>query len=142
MNNHARMLGFAGLIPFIALPLMVMSQALAVFEAVLYFCQYSAVILSFLGGVHWYDAIHRTQANSQLTLAMLPSIIAWLALVLLPYDFALWTLAAAYLATLVYDHHALSPPKGYLPMRIKLTTLVVACHAAMLWVYHTHTNGI
>ena len=57
MPYSAVLLGIAGLIPFLFLPLSYVFNWLSLTQSALYFIQYSAVLLSFFGGVHWWDAI-------------------------------------------------------------------------------------
>ncbi|XOV78433.1 MAG: DUF3429 domain-containing protein [Aestuariibacter sp.] len=133
MQKHGNFLGLLGLFPFIALPLLVIGNQLSLFEAVGYFTQYSAVILSFLGGIHWYDSFTRTHNPLQLYIAMLPSIVAWLSLVFLNGTPAMVVLAAAFVLMLFYDQKTLDMTPAYFRMRQKLTGVVVGCHAIMVW---------
>ena len=137
MPYPAVFLGIAGLIPFIAMPLLMLSGGLGEFQALHYFTQYSAVLLSFFGGVHWYDAVSNKRTNHQLYVAMLPTIIGWLCLVWGADVRALGVLSVAYLAVLFYDKFTLALPKdmimSYAAVRTGLTTVVVLCHAAMIF---------
>jgi hypothetical protein len=133
MQKHANFLGLAGLIPFIALPLLVIGNHMSLFEASGYFTQYSAIILSFLGAVHWYDAIKRSHNPVQLYIAVLPAIIAWVSLVILNGSVAMSVFGASFLLMLYYDQRTLEMPPAYGRMRQKLTGVVVGCHAIMLW---------
>lgn len=101
-------LGGLGLLPFVA-----SAVALYLFDepmhdmASLSLKVYGAVILSFLGGVHWGLAVARpeqpsdTQART-LIYSVIPSIVGWAAL-LLPTPAALLTLAVAFVIMLVFD---------------------------------------
>lgn len=132
MAPNARWLGYAGLLPFICLPLGHWLGILNPAAALPAFLQYSAVILSFLGGVHWTFGTYLGRDNRQTAIAMLPSIIAWLALVLLSPTLALVVLPLAYLALLVYDFKVLQDaPGGYLALRTQLTLVAVISHG--LW---------
>lgn len=137
MIKLSHTLGYAGLIPFVFLPLFMVNGQLAFFEGTLYFTQYSAIILSFLGGVLWYDGLQKPGSNPQLMIAMLPSVIGWLSLVLLPPVIIIWVLTFALLAVLIYDHIALkTPPEGYLKLRVRLTSITLGTHLTMLWLYY------
>ncbi len=137
MPYSAVILGLAGVLPFAGLLLLAITQTMPIGEAARYFTQYSAVLLSFFGGVHWLDAIQNQRQNHQLYVAMLPTIIGWLCLVFSGDVKVLGVLSLAYLGMLVYDKFALALPKGlimsYISVRITLTTLVVICHAGMIW---------
>src|SRR5690554_4824300 len=77
----AQRLGFAGLIPFIVLTLFALLDihgqlAVAIFSA----C--SALILSFLGGVHWGLSMATTDSDQRRPLqwSVLPSVAGWFVL--------------------------------------------------------------
>ena len=133
MTKHMNFLGAAGLIPFVGLPLLLLLQLVSVQEGVAWFTLYSAVILSFLGGIHWYDALNRTSSVSQLYIAMLPSIIAFAVLLFTQGVTALLMLKVSFLALLLYDFKQLQMNAHYLRLRTLLTGVVVGCHIAMLW---------
>jgi hypothetical protein len=136
MTKQATYLAYAGLIPFIMLPLYIASDNLAIFEGISYFIQYSAIILSFLGGVHWYESIRNESAGHQLYVSMLPSIVAWLSLVLLPPGIALITIGISHLLMLIYDLSVLKPSKAYYAMRMRITSLVIGSHMMMVWLFY------
>ena len=83
----ARPLGYFGLVPFAAgaLVMWLGGPELAGFaeRAVL---AYGAVILSFMGAVHWGLAMHSAhpRRNRQLALSVVPALVAWVALLLPP----------------------------------------------------------
>ncbi|MBF7072671.1 DUF3429 domain-containing protein [Glaciecola sp. MH2013] len=135
MNKQFWILGYAGLLPFIGIPLLAHTDFLNNIYAYQYFVQYSAIILSFFGGIHWYDALQNNRTNHQLYVAMLPSIIAWLSLVFLSGNILLACLSSAFIAILMYDKHVLVLEKqkiiAYTKLRIILTTVVVFSHLAM-----------
>lgn len=137
MPITARYLGYAGLIPFAGLPVLTITGIISYYESYLYFTQYSAVILSFFGGVHWLLAISEQSNKHQLYVAMLPSIVAWLSLVLLSGEVLLGTLSIAYIAIFLYDKYVLLLPKkmivNYIKLRLELTTIVVLTHLIMAY---------
>ena len=137
MPKAAWILGYAGLIPFIALPLLTISGFLSFYQSYQYFAQYSAVILSFFGGIHWITAIVDKKNNHQIFVAMLPSIIAWLSLVFLSGQILLTTFSLAFIAMFLYDKYSLALPKylvvDYIKLRLQLTTVVVFCHLVMAY---------
>ncbi|MFC0268711.1 DUF3429 domain-containing protein [Kushneria aurantia] len=136
----AWLLGAAGLIPFIGLAALVMLgdarwQAVAL-QAFLY---YSAVILSFLGGVHWGVAMSLDREgshafNSRLLVAMAPSLLAWPAL-MLDAQFGLLALMIGFLLIRLYEAQGDSIarlPAWYTALRTLLTVVVVTTHLALL----------
>ncbi len=133
LQRDMAFLGIAGLIPFLFLPLAYLWGLVSRFEVTAYFADYSAIILSFLGGIHWWDALTRSQDRSQLYIAMLPSIIAWLSITLLSGKLMLLVLAIAFLLMLTYDLHKLKADVAYRQLRSMLTGIVVGCHLIMLW---------
>lgn len=135
-KNTAWYLGSAGLIPFLGLPLLATTQIIDWYTAVEGFRAYSAVILSFLGGPHWYDAICSKRKGHQIFVAMLPSILAWLALFVIPSVVSLGVLSVGFLLLMIYDKRVLTLPKDtviwYTKLRMMLTTGVVLSHAWMI----------
>lgn len=130
-------LGAAGLIPFILLPMIGALDWLPLFTSARYFTQYSAVLLSFFGGIYWWDALSKRDYGVQLYVAMLPTLIGWLCLVLAGHPFVLGLLSLCYLGVLYYDKQCLSLSKeeivSYIILRMALTTVVVLGHAWMIF---------
>ena len=131
-------LGAAGLIPFVALPLAAILNILPLPEAARYFTQYSAVLVSFFGGIYWWDALSKRDFGPQIYIAMLPTIVGWLCLVFAGSGVMLSILSMTYLAVLFYDKHTLSLDKeaivSYISLRMMLTTVVVLCHGWMIFI--------
>ncbi|PHS53581.1 MAG: DUF3429 domain-containing protein [Alteromonas sp.] len=131
------LLGVAGLIPFLAMPIAYSLNLLSLTQSAVYFMQYSAVLLSFFGGIHWWDSISNQRYGKQMYIAMLPSIVGWLCLVFSHDPKTLGVLSLSYVAILVYDKFTLSLPKGqivsYISLRIALTSVVVISHAWMIY---------
>ena len=138
MPRQATILGYLGLIPFILLMLHAAFELtlLNSMQVSMAFIQYSAIILSFFGGVHWYQAITEPKNPHQLYVAMLPSIIGWLALLIFNIKITLFVLSVSYLLILMYDKYYLSLPKNmvisYTKMRLILTTVVIFTHLVMI----------
>ena len=86
-SPHALRLGYAGLLPFVAgaaLIWIVRADAHPYVAAAL--AAYAAVILSFLGGIHWGLGMRASEAAPSLfTWGVVPSLIAWVAVVMPPY---------------------------------------------------------
>ncbi len=131
--NAALWLGPLGLVPFLAgalAPWLLPAEGLP--EADLALVGYGAVILSFLGGVHWGLAAPAGRAL-QLGLSVVPSLVGWLALLVASLHAVgpgLWLLAAAFAALLPGDLLAAGrglAPGWYPRLRVPLTVIVVAC---------------
>lgn len=137
MPYPAVLLGAAGLLPFVGLPLLAIFGVLGDYAALHYFTLYSAVLLSFFGGIHWYDAITKQTTGHQLYIAMLPTLIGWGCLILGADVRTLGILSISYLGVLLYDKFTLALPKAqimsYMAFRVALTTVVVLCHAWMIF---------
>ena len=135
MPIQFKILGYAGLLPFICLPLLVATDIIGYFYSFQHFVQYSAIILSFFGGIHWYDALQHNRVNHQLYVAILPSIIGWLSLLFLDGSVLLGALSCAFIGMLMYDKYTLVMEKGkvieYTTLRLVLTSVVVISHLAM-----------
>ncbi len=126
-------LGPLGLIPFVAGALAPWLLPLAWEpEASLALIGYGAVILSFLGGVHWGLAAPAGRPL-QIGLSVVPSLVGWLALLVANLHAtgpALWLLAAAFAILLAGDLVAAGrslTPAWYPRLRLPLTLIVVAC---------------
>jgi hypothetical protein len=118
-------LGLAGLLPFLGAALLAWTAPAEWRGVALYaLAAYGAVILSFLGAVHWGLALRApaTEAAAmapRLGLGVLPALVAWVAL-LLPPVAGLSLLAVGILGTATVESAAagrgLVPP-GYLRLR-------------------------
>lgn len=126
-------LGPLGLIPFLAgalAPWILPAERLP--DASLALIGYGAVILSFLGGVHWGLAAPAGRPL-QIGLSVVPSLVAWLALLVANLHgtgAALWLLVAAFAVLLPGDLLAAGrglAPGWYPRLRVPLTLIVVAC---------------
>lgn len=137
MQNTAKLLGYAGLLPFILIPVFIIIGLMDAYIGYLHFVQYSAIILSFMGGIHWLDALQNRRKNHQLFASMLPSIVAWLSLVFLDGTVLLSILSLSHLGVLVYDKYVLALEKDilieYTQLRVLLTTVVVISHLIMVY---------
>lgn len=82
----AHRLGYAGLIPFVAGALLVhLVFAEAHPYATMALSAYAAVIVSFLGGIHWGIGFRETQPTPGLFVwGVVPSLVAWVAVVMPP----------------------------------------------------------
>lgn len=131
----AMVLGAAGAFPFLALSFAapfvdesLREQTTSVLTA------YGAVILSFLGGIHWGLAINAAHAAAEerrlfrrLSCSVVPALIGWIAF-LIPPAASLSVLAVAFVAVLCVDLIAArneEVPEWYPMLRVPLTVAVV-----------------
>ncbi len=122
----ALQLGYAGLLPFVlgaALVWLVWPEAHP--YTTLALSAYAAVIVSFLGGIHWGIAFREAQPEPSLFLwGVLPSLAAWVA-VMMPASAGLvihgLALVACYVVDRrVYPRHGLA---AWLTLRFRLSTV-------------------
>jgi len=98
---------------------------------------YGAVILSFVGALHWAFAMTRTDLteryrNATWVWSVVPALLGWLALLVTPAAAGV-VLVAGFLAQYVQDlrlARRTSLPAWYLPLRLRLTTVACVCLAA------------
>lgn len=133
ISSHSNLLGIAGLLPFLCLPVFSVLGAISYFEAISFFNQYSAIILSFLGGVIWFDGITNKKPIWQLYFAMLPSIVGWISLVILPPKIALIVLMVSFFCLLLIEWKLLVSESWYQRLRLRLTSVAMAGHLMMLY---------
>lgn len=127
-------LGYGGLIPFVGLPLLIVvdTERHDLWREAL--IAYGAVILSFVGALHWAFAmllqpLQPTQRRNRYLWSTVPALLAWPAL-LLPAHLAAPLLVAGFVTHYVQDRilaASTALPGWYLPLRLHLTT--VACVA-------------
>jgi hypothetical protein len=131
LQQLAKLLGYAGLIPFIVFSLGTWITLPFVHNTHFVLMTYAAVILSFMGAIHWGVAMSRSSdiEVTQLGLSVIPALIGWLALLVASvYGYIL--LILCFSALLLADksvNKAGLLPGWYLPMRMILTTIVVLC---------------
>jgi hypothetical protein len=136
-TTAARVLGLAGLLPFIA-----GAAALALLDAPglrawagTALAAYGALIATFLGGIHWGLAMRGVQpVGMRLGWGVSPSLLAWVAL-LLPVGPGLWLLAGLLVACYVVDRtlYASAGLSGWLGLRLQLTSVAALCCLAGGW---------
>ena len=125
----ANTLGYAGLIPFIALATVVLlvspaEQGLAAFAL----RAYAVTIVSFLGAIHWGLAMRQRHATQLLLWwGVTPSLAGWMSLLVAPIAGS--CILAATLWTCFLVDRRVYPQFGlqaWLPMRLVLTTVASA----------------
>lgn len=130
-------LGYGGVAPFVLLALAAMVPG----PSALAFCRtllaYGAVILSFVGAVHWGFAmtlpgIDDTRRNGLFIWSVVPALIGWIALLLAPPP-AATLLVLGFISQYRMDRRLsreVTLPPWYLPLRLRLT--VAACCSVAL----------
>ncbi|MGD8785138.1 MAG: DUF3429 domain-containing protein [Thioalkalispiraceae bacterium] len=127
----ARILGYLGLIPFLILSMASWISLPLIEDPLVMLTGYAAVILSFMGAVHWGLAMrfNGRLATGQLSLSVIPALLGWLALLLHP-QFGLPLLIAGFgLLCIIeaWSRQQILYPAWYLPLRAVLTAVVIAC---------------
>jgi hypothetical protein len=134
LSLTARRLGYAGLVPFVAGAVLVW---LVRDDALPYVARgmsaYGAVIVSFLGGIHWGLALRQPEPPAPLLVwGVVPSLLAWPA-VLMPPEAGLVLLGALLVACYAVDRR-LYPAQGaahWLVLRFRLSAVAgLACFIA------------
>lgn len=132
-------LGLGGLLPFAACTALVLGAGPFSGLAEDALLAYGAVILAFLGAVHWGLALAApgdvAAARTRLTLGVLPSLIGWVAL-MAPNWIGFGVLAGGFLATWAAEETAARAGRvgaAYLWLRRGLTLAVVAMLSAV-WI--------
>ncbi len=139
----AVLLGLGGLVPFLACGFGAVwaLQPADAARPLAALIAYGAVILSFLGAVHWGAVLEDEVGladRSRLTLGILPALIGWAALLVFmerQRELALAILAAGFLGVIAVEQRAARAallPRGYLVLRWVLTVVVVLVLLAVL----------
>ena len=123
-----KVLGYGGLLPFVALATAVgldVSHRSLWFDALV---GYGAVILSFVGALHWGFAMSQNdmtadQRTRSFVWSVVPALMAWVALSMTP-KYACALLVAGFLIHFWQDKclvKLVNLPTWYLPLRLQLT---------------------
>ncbi len=134
LPRWAARLGYAGLIPFVALSAAAwLAPAAYRMQAAFALLAYGATIASFLGAIHWGLAMRGplTPQPGPFVWGVFPSLVAWVAL-LLPLSQGLVTMALLLGICLAVDRRSY-PAYGlddWLGMRLHLTTVAALCMLA------------
>ncbi len=130
----AYLLGAAGLVPFIGCGIAAVSPGAWHGLALQALIAYGAVILAFLGGVHWGFALQPGQSvlvRSRLALGVVPSLVGWVAVVVAPVvsaELALVLLILGLFGTIATERSWARKgllPGGYMVLRWALSVVVV-----------------
>jgi hypothetical protein len=132
------LLGYAGVLPFAALAGLSLAAPGEIRELALRaFLFYSAVILSFLGGIRWGAAARQGSAgDSAYVVSVIPSLWAVACLAWPDPAVSAWGLALGFAVAGLGDwlRPGAGVPSWMRPLRARLTLAVLACHAAVLFI--------
>jgi hypothetical protein len=130
-------LGYGGLLPFLALmPASLLDRHHgAVWSDALY--AYGAIILSFIGALHWGLAmslpeLSERQRSAWFVWSVVPALIAWPAVLFSP-PLAAPLLVFGFIAHYLQDRRLARQarlPGWYLPLRLRLSSVAVVCLVA------------
>lgn len=131
-------LGYGGLLPFAALAAAPWAGLLPRELAAQALVAYGAVILSFVGALHWAFAmtlpVDGPQRERLFAWSVVPALIAWPAL-MLPAAGAVPLLVAGFAAHYLQDRRLAAPgglPAWYLPLRLRLSAVASLCLVSLL----------
>lgn len=129
-----KLLGYLGLLPFITTTFLLYmdSDHSEAWSHLL--ISYAAVILSFVGAIHWAFAMTINKVNQferriAFIWSVIPSLVAWVSLFINEF-FALIIISLFFILNLIKDKKSLKTvdlPNWYLPMRSHLTYVVTTC---------------
>lgn len=140
LPKHVAWLGYGGLLPFVGLLMLTVvdpRRAPAWSDGLV---GYGAVILSFVGALHWGVAMSAsgldpTQRRRAFVWSVVPALLAWPATVLAGSEASL-ILVLGFALHLVQDRRLAGPaelPPWYLPLRWRLTVVAGLCLLANAW---------
>lgn len=125
------LLGYAGLLPFILLPVAALIwPIIAPAQALLLFQFYSCLILGFMAGVTWPVLYQAKQPAARALGAVTFPVLAIIGIALLP-AYALLIMAALFCALRIYEYLTATNTEynqAYRSLRNQLTMVVVLCH--------------
>jgi len=136
----ATLLGAAGLLPFLGAGLAALGPQGD--RAMMALVAYGAVILSFLGGVHWGFALQDPADRGQrprLLLGVAPSLVGWVALLLamaVEAEAGLALLVLGVLGATIVEARAQRAglmPRGYMALRYALSGVVIVVLVVVLF---------
>ncbi len=142
-------LGYGGLLPFVGTALLCWFEPGHRFFWLDMLLGYGAVILSFVGALHWGvamvhpDTVGRPM-NGMYAWSVMPSLLGWVALLVAPAA-GVTLLIAGFLAQYRQDlrlARVLPLPAWYLPLRLRLTVVACLCLASVYALGQDMPHGI
>ena len=108
----AKLMGFGGLIPFVGCAALMYSDSPGASIVALFAnAVYGAVILSFVGAVHWGLTMRGDRSPYWYIWSVLPAIMGWLAIVMLEIKISLLALGLSEYIRTAQPANGTSPPK-------------------------------
>lgn len=151
LPSIALLLGIGGLIPFVVCSLGALANPPPNDElSLMALVAYGAVILAFLGGVHWgfglegSGTVEARVQRARFGLGVLPSLLGWVALLLVFLGYgrvALGVLVLGFFLTTTVEARASRAgymPRGYMGLRWVLSSVVVVCLVTVWLVLMLH----
>lgn len=134
LPRHVCLLGYGGLLPFMGLALLIPFSLDYRPLFALALVNYGAVILGFVGALHWGFAMTvqdmtAEQGRDRFIWSVIPALIAWIA-TLLPMPLGCLLLVIGFVVHYRQDTQlsgVMSLPAWYLPMRLRLTLVASVC---------------
>ncbi len=131
-------LGYGGLLPFVGTALLLWLAPVQHSRWLEMLLTYGAVILSFVGALHWgFAMVHPATVgrpmNGMYAWSVMPSLLGWAALLVAPAAGAT-LLIAGFLVQYRQDlrlARVLPLPAWYLPLRLQLTVVACLCLASV-----------
>lgn len=132
----SKRLGYAGLLPFLlSILILLLGNEAAVAWASQALVSYAAIILTFAGALHWTAAMQgpgRAPSVGLLIISVIPSLLAWLGL-LLPLSAGLPLMITAFMLLYVFDRNAWYRLPWFVLLRRNLTLVAVGCLLTGWW---------
>jgi len=130
VRRTAQWLGYLGALPFVACALLALLADNRVQDMALQaLLGYGAVILSFVGALHWTRGLHADAAGTGsrlLLVAVLPALLGWLGL-LLPWPEGGLLVAAGFAVMYLFDRRAWRAHPWFQRLRLHLSATAVVC---------------
>ena len=128
VRRTARWLGYLGALPFIACPLLALFADGGVQDAALQaLLGYGAVILSFVGALHWTRGLQAGAAATGtrlLLVSVLPALLGWIAL-MLPWPEAGLLMAVGFAVMYLFDRRAWRAQPWFQRLRLHLSAMAI-----------------
>ena len=121
-KRHMLWLGYLGVTPLLLATVFIIADTHKLL-AIDFARAYAAVILTFVGAIHWGRAMHNGD-GALLTFSVLPSLFASGCLLLAPI-MAIPLLAAGFIVVMIFDYRQYAGIDWFQKMRIQLTSMVV-----------------
>lgn len=135
-----KLLTYTGIIPFVVPALLIVTHqpiGLSIQVWQLLFLSYSAIILSFLGGIHWGTTLTTNiKPNTLYITSNIASLGAWLSLILNSQLLSAFLLLFGFMMQLIIDLLVLprtTYPNWFIQVRIRATVFVCIAHCLFIY---------